>query len=58
MTVRTEFPVIPDNNVIRLGLRVRVELAALLGDIDVVRMTVPAKPPMLVKVRALLLAEP
>jgi hypothetical protein len=57
-TVRTAFPVPPDNSVTRLGLRVRVGLEPLLGDIDVVRLTSPAKPPRLVSVRVALVAEP
>ena len=58
MTVRTAFPVPPDNSVTRLGLRVRVGLEPLLGDIDVVKLICPAKPPMLVNVRVALVAEP
>src|SRR5467141_1504675 len=56
--VRTAFPVPPDSNVTRLGLRVRVGLEPLLGDIEVVRLTSPTKPPMLVSVRVALVAEP
>jgi hypothetical protein len=41
-----------------LGLRVRVGLEPLLGDIEVVRLTCPAKPPRLVNVRVALVAEP
>jgi len=48
----------PDNNVTRLGLRVRVGLEALLGEIEAVRLICPAKPPMLVSVRVALVAEP
>ena len=58
MIVRTAFPVPPDNNVTRFGLRVRVGLEPLLGDIDMVKLTVPPKPPILAKVMVLLLAEP
>ena len=58
MMVRTAFPVPPDSNVTRLGLRVRVGLEPLLGDIEVVRLTCPTKPPMLVSVRVVLVAEP
>jgi hypothetical protein len=57
-TVRTAFPVPPDNSVTRLGLRVRVGLEPLLGDIEAVRLTCPAKPPMLVSVRVVLVADP
>ncbi len=57
-TVRTAFRVPPDNNVTRLGLRVRVGLEPLLGEIEVVRLTCPAKPPMLVSVTVALVAEP
>ena len=42
----------------RLGLRVRVGLEPLLGDIEVVKLTCPAKPPMLVSVRVALVDEP
>lgn len=42
----------------RLGFRVTVGLEPLLGDIEVVRLTCPAKPPMLVRVRVALVAEP
>ncbi len=56
--VRITFPVPPDSNVTRFGLRVRVGLEPLLGEMDVVRLTVPAKPPMLVNVIVLLVAEP
>jgi len=56
--VRTAFPVPLDSNVTRLGLRVIVGLEPLLGDIEVVRLTCPAKPPMLVSVRVALVAEP
>ncbi len=56
--VSTAFPVPPDKSVTRLGLRVRVGLEPLLGDIDVVRLTCPAKLPMLVSVRVALVAEP
>ena len=56
--VRTAFPVPPDSNVTRLGLRARVGLEALLGDIEVVRVTCPANPPMLVNVMVVLVAEP
>lgn len=41
-----------------MGLRVRVGLVLLLGDIEVVKLTCPAKPPMLVNVRVALVAEP
>jgi hypothetical protein len=41
-----------------LGLRVRIGLEPLLGEIEEVRLTCPAKPPMLVSVRVALLAEP
>ena len=58
LMVRTAFPVPPDNSVTRLGLRVRVGLVPLLGEMDVVRLTCPAKPPMLVSVRVVLVAEP
>jgi len=54
----TAFPAPPDNKVTRFGLRVRVGLEPLLGEMDVVRVTVPAKPPMLVNVIMLLVAEP
>ncbi len=57
-TVRTAFPVPPDNSVARLGLRVRVGLEPLLGEMDVVRLTCSAKPPTLVSVRVALVAEP
>src|SRR6267143_5148104 len=57
-TVRIAFPVPPDSNVTRLGLRVRVGLEPLLGEIEVVRLTCPTKPPMLVSVRVVLVAEP
>src|SRR6266849_4813917 len=56
--VKTAFPVSPESNVTLLGFNVRVGLPPLLGDIDMDRLTVPAKPPMLVKVRVLLVAEP
>src|SRR6267378_6433639 len=56
--VRTAFPVPPDNSVTRLGLRVKVGLEPLLGDIEAVRLTCPAKPPMLVSVRVVLVADP
>ena len=56
--VRITFPVPPDSNVTLLGLSVRVGLEPLLGEMDVVRLTVPAKPPMLVNVMVLLVAEP
>ena len=56
--VRIAFPVAPDSNVTRFGLRVRAGLEPLLGEMDVVRLTVPAKPPMLVNVIVLLVAEP
>ena len=56
--VRTAFPVPPDNNVTRLGLRVRVGLEPLLGEMDMVRLTCPVKPPILVSVRVVLVAEP
>jgi len=39
-------------------LRTRLGLEPLLGEIDVVRSTVPAKPPMLVNVIVPLVAEP
>jgi hypothetical protein len=39
-------------------LRVRVGLEPLLGDIEVVRFTCPAKAPMLVSVTVALVAEP
>ena len=54
----TAFPAPPDNKVTRFGLRVRVGLEPLLGEMDVVRVTVPAKPPMLVNVIVPLVAEP
>ncbi len=56
--VSTALPFPPDSKVIRFGLRVRVGLEPLLGEIDVDRLTVPAKPPMLVNVIVLLVAEP
>jgi len=56
--VRTAFPVPPDNSVTLLGLRARVGLEPLLGEMDVVRLTCPAKPPMLVSVRVVLVTEP
>jgi len=56
--VRIAFPVPPDSKVTLLGLRVRVGLEPLLGEIDVVKLTVPAKPPMLVNMMVLLVAEP
>jgi hypothetical protein len=40
------------------GFRVRVGLEPLLGEIEVVRLTCPAKPPRLVNVRVALVAEP
>ena len=58
MMVSTAFPFPPDSKVTRFGLRVRVGLEPLLGEIDVDRLTVPAKPPMLVNVIVLLVAEP
>ena len=58
LIVSTAFPVPPDSSVIRLGLSLRVGLPALLGDIDIVRSTVPANSPMLVNVIVLLVAEP
>ena len=58
MIVRTAFPVPLDNNVTLMGLSVRVGLEPLLGDIDVVRLICPAKPPRLVIVRVALVAEP
>jgi hypothetical protein len=39
-------------------LRVRVGLEPLLGEIELVRLTCPAKPPILVSVRVALVAEP
>jgi hypothetical protein len=39
-------------------LIVRVGLEPLFGDIEVVRLTVPAKPPMLASVMVLLVDEP
>jgi len=56
--VRTAFPVPPDNNAARLGLRVRVGLEPLLGEMDVARLTCPAKPPILASVRVALVYEP
>ena len=56
--VRIAFPVPPDSKVTLLGLRVRVGPEPLLGEIDVVKLTVPAKPPMLVNMMVLLVAEP
>ncbi len=56
--VSTAFPFPPDSKVTRFGLRVSVGLEPLLGEIDVDRLTVPAKPPMLVNVIVLLVAEP
>ena len=41
-----------------MGLRVIVGLEPLLGEMDVVRLTCPAKPPILVNVRVALVAEP
>lgn len=41
-----------------MGLRVRLGLEPLLGDIDVLKLTVPANPPMLVNVTVVLVAEP
>jgi hypothetical protein len=41
-----------------LGLIVRVGLEPLFDDIEVVRLTVPAKPPMLASVIVLLVGEP
>ena len=58
LIVRTALPVPPDSNVTRLGLRVRVGLVPLLGDIEVVRLICPAKPPILVSVMVVLVAEP
>ena len=58
LIVSTAFPVPPDSNVTRFGLRTRLGLEPLLGEIDVVRSTVPAKPPMLVNVIVPLVAEP
>ena len=57
-TVRIAFPVPPDSSVTRFGFRVRVGLEPLLGEMDVVRLTCPAKPPMLVSVRVALVDEP
>src|SRR5207244_13509501 len=48
----------PTSEVLRFGLRVREGLEQLLGEIDVDMLTVPAKPPMLVNVIVLLVAEP
>ncbi len=56
--VSTALPFPPDSKVTRFGLRARVGLEPLLGEIDVDRFTVPAKPPMLVNVIVLLVAEP
>src|SRR5690242_16964938 len=56
--VRTEFPVPPDRSVTLFGLIVRVGLEPLLGEMEVVRLTVPAKPPMLVSVIVLLVDDP
>ncbi len=56
--VRIAFPVPPESNVTLLGLRVRVGLEPLLGEIDMDKLTVPAKPPTLVNVTVLLVAEP
>ena len=56
--VSTALPFPPYSKVTRFGLRVRVGLEPLLGEMDVVRVTVPAKPPMLVNVIVLLVAEP
>ena len=56
--VSTAFAVPPDSSVTLLGLRVRVGLEPLLGEMEMLRLTVPAKPPMLVKVTVLLVAEP
>ena len=56
--VSTAFPVPPDSNVTLFGLRARVGLEPLLGEMDVLKLTVPAKPPTLVNVMVLLVAEP
>src|SRR3989442_8444027 len=56
--VSTAVPLTPYSKVTWFGLRVRVGLEPLLGEIDVDRFTVPAKPPMLVNVIVLLVAEP
>ena len=58
LIVRREFPVPPDSSVTLFGLIVRVGLEPLLGEMEVVRLTVPAKPPMLVSVIVLLVDEP
>src|SRR6266581_1121323 len=58
LMVSTALPLPPDSKVTRFGLRVRVGLEPLLGEIDVDRFTVPAKPPMLVNVMVPLDAEP
>jgi len=58
LIVSTAFPVPPDSNVTRFGLRTRLGLEPLLGEIDVGRSAVPAKPPMLVNVIVPLVAEP
>ena len=54
----TALPFPPDSKVTRFGLRTRVGLEPLPGEIDVDRFTVPAKPPMLVNVTVLLVTEP
>jgi hypothetical protein len=58
LTVRTVLLVPLDKSVTRLGLIVRVGLEPLFGDIEVVRLTVPAKPPMLSSVMVLVVDEP
>ena len=56
--VRTEFPVPPDRSVTLFGLIVRVGLEPLLGEMEMARLTVPAKPPILVSVIVLLVDDP
>jgi hypothetical protein len=58
LIVRTAFPVPPDSNVTLIGLMVRVGLEPLLGEIEIARLTVPAKPPILVNVMVLLVDDP
>lgn len=42
----------------RLRLRVRVGLEPLLGDIEALKLTCPANPPILASVKVALVAEP
>ena len=48
----------PDSSVTLFGLIVRVGLEPLLGEIEIARLTVPAKPPILVSVMVLLVDDP